>query len=68
MNSFPPSDDDMREMMSVVNLLFWTKELLQTDDEFWTVEFGPWNTFQVLGKLRFSNKEEATEDTGFLKG
>ena len=38
------------------------------DGELWTVEFGLWNTFQVLGKLRFSNKEEATEDTGSRKG
>ena len=35
------------------------------DGELWTVEL---DTFQVLGKLRFSNKEEATEDTGSRKG
>ena len=35
------------------------------DGELWTVEL---DTFQVLGKLTFSNKEEATEDTGSRKG
>ena len=35
------------------------------DGELWSVEL---DTFPLLGKLRFSNKEEATEDTGSRKG